>query len=304
MIPTRREVIRIITHQSFPIAQKVFSNLKHQEMPDITSTSVSEATSTSSAAPPSTISKESALSFLASVREGVSPPEYNAFLDVMKAFKQGHISRSTVIVLCRALFHNSADLTRGFMVFVGAQNEDEQTKEEVVPAVVPLAVCRTGAGGMRNATPQLARRAEPKPDFDRAISFVTTVKARFKSAPRTYKDFLKVLDEYKKKKDRDSDGALKVVISRVASLFADHADLREGFVHFLPDSAQARVRRDLGLQESRVESAESPASDKTASESTADESWDTAETDETPTRGYEAAETERETETTAASEPT
>ena len=273
-------------------------------MPEITIASPSTEQAFVPAAPASTAPTiESAHTFLDDLRQSVSPAAYTAFLDTMRMYKRGYVSHLTVVVLCKALLRDSADLTRGFMAFVGeaGQNEGEQnappplttiTRDAEVllqqPRVHYYPFTRRTGVGTPSGSPQAvtgARRAGPRGapdnDVDRAIRFVTSVKARFSSSPQTYKDFLSTLHKYQK--NSTAQGAMKKVISRVAILFADHADLRESFVYFLPDKAQARARHALGLEvavegDTESESAPESAAEGSASEGAPGETAENAET--------------------------
>jgi histone deacetylase complex regulatory component SIN3 len=278
-------------------------------MPDINiaSPSAEPPQAVAPAAPaPTTPTTETARAFLADLRAGVSPSVYTAFLDTMRMYKSGHMTRPTVVVLCQALLRDSADLTRGFMAFLpeGGQNEDgEQNAPPPTARDADVLLRqprthyypytrRTGAGVRNEEAAQPvaeAPRAAPDGDHDRAIRLVTSVKRRFAGSPQTYKEFLKTLHEYQK--SSRAPGAMEKVITRVASLFADHADLREGFVFFLPDKAQAAARRALGLEAAaegdaeRESAAPESAAEGSASEGAAEGTDDSEEAAETPAGG-------------------
>ena len=76
------------------------------------------------------------------------------------------------------------------------------------------------------------------PEFDNAIAYVTAIKKRFAKEPETYKAFLEVLHTYQREQKGIQD-----VLTRVAELFKDHADLLREFTYFLPDAAIEPAQR-------------------------------------------------------------
>ena len=79
-----------------------------------------------------------------------------------------------------------------------------------------------------------------QPEFDHAISYVTTIKRRFASEPRTYQQFLEILHTYQKEQR-----GIREVLEQVSSLFADHPDLLKEFTYFLPEAVQEQAKERL-----------------------------------------------------------
>ena len=79
-----------------------------------------------------------------------------------------------------------------------------------------------------------------QPEFDHAISYVTTIKRRFANQPRTYQQFLEILHTYQKEQR-----GIREVLEQVSSLFADHPDLLKEFTYFLPEAVQEQAKERL-----------------------------------------------------------
>ncbi|KAL3786130.1 hypothetical protein HJC23_010704 [Cyclotella cryptica] len=98
---------------------------------------------------------------------------------------------------------------------------------------------------MPDAPPQMAQRAV---EFDHAIMYVTNIKKRFASQPRTYHTFLEILHTYQKEQR-----GIKEVLEQVSSLFADHPDLLREFTFFLPDAVQEQAKERLSRAAAEAE---------------------------------------------------
>lgn len=98
-------------------------------------------------------------------------------------------------------------------------------------------------------------------EFDHAISYVTTIKRRFKDDPSTYHSFLEILHTYQKEQR-----GIKEVLEQVAHLFQDHPDLLKEFTFFLPDAVQEqakeRLHRAAADSEARLAAAQRAKLDK------------------------------------------
>lgn len=98
---------------------------------------------------------------------------------------------------------------------------------------------------LSDAQPQVAHRAV---EFDHAIMYVTNIKKRFASQPRTYHTFLEILHTYQKEQR-----GIKEVLEQVSSLFADHPDLLREFTFFLPDAVQEQAKERLSRAAAEAE---------------------------------------------------
>jgi paired amphipathic helix protein Sin3a len=80
----------------------------------------------------------------------------------------------------------------------------------------------------------------PAVEFDRGVSYVTSIKRRFANDPSTYNTFLLILHTYQKEQR-----GIKEVLEQVAHLFQDHPDLLKEFTFFLPDADQEQAKERL-----------------------------------------------------------
>ena len=110
----------------------------------------------------------------------------------------------------------------------------------IPPAPIPSNIPQsTGASSVISggpATPSKKNSAQ----FVRAISYVKKIKHRFANDPNVYKTFLASLHSYHKEQKSIYD-----VYMEVAALFADHQDLLEEFVLFLPEQEAAAISNRL-----------------------------------------------------------
>lgn len=83
-------------------------------------------------------------------------------------------------------------------------------------------------------------KSKSSAQFVRAISYVKKIKHRFATEPDIYKTFLAALHSYHKEQK-----TIFEVYMEVASLFADHPDLLEEFVLFLPENEAATITSRL-----------------------------------------------------------
>ena len=93
--------------------------------------------------------------------------------------------------------------------------------------------------------------AHADPDIDKATRYITKIHQRFGGKfgkKSTYRDFLKLLDDYNK--NRDGSGAtsskgIKEVVEKVCKLFYGHQDLLKDFSLFLPDAYQQQAKEHI-----------------------------------------------------------
>ncbi|KAL5725314.1 hypothetical protein ACHQM5_008470 [Ranunculus cassubicifolius] len=132
--------------------------------------------------------------------------KYDEFLEVMKDFKAQRVDTSGVIERVKELFKGHRDLILGFNTFLPK--------------------------GFEITLPLEDEPAPKKPvEFDEAINFVNKIKTRFQNDDHVYKEFLEILNMYRKECKSITD-----VYQEVASLFRQHPDLLEEFTHFLPET--------------------------------------------------------------------
>ncbi|XP_077222252.1 paired amphipathic helix protein Sin3-like 4 [Tasmannia lanceolata] len=134
--------------------------------------------------------------------------KYNEFLEVMKDFKAQRIDTTGVISRVKELFKGHRNLILGFNTFLPKGYE----------ITLPL----------EDDEPPLKKPVE----FEEAIHFVNKIKTRFQNDEHVYKSFLDILNMYRKEHK-----SITEVYQEVASLFQDHHDLLEEFIHFLPDTS-------------------------------------------------------------------
>ncbi|XP_022845041.1 paired amphipathic helix protein Sin3-like 2 isoform X1 [Olea europaea var. sylvestris] len=149
-----------------------------------------------------------ALTYLKEVKDMFQDQKekYDRFLDVMKDFKAQRIDTTGVILKVKELFKGHPNLILGFNTFLPKGYEITLTEEEGAPK----------------------RTVE----FDEAINFVNKIKNRFQDDDRVYKDFLAILNMYRKDHKGIAD-----VYEEVSALFIDHPDLLQQFTRFLPDTS-------------------------------------------------------------------
>ncbi|KAK4784384.1 hypothetical protein SAY86_018752 [Trapa natans] len=142
-----------------------------------------------------------AMTYLGLVRDAFKDKKenYDEFLEVMKDFKSQRIDTLGVMTRVKKLFKGHRDLILGFNMFLpkGYEIKDPPQKKAV--------------------------------EFGEAVCFVNKIKARFHGDPHVYKSFVDILTKY-----RDENTSINKVHQEVSVLFKDHADLLEGFTHFLP----------------------------------------------------------------------
>lgn len=165
-----------------------------------------------------------ALTYLKAVKDIFQDKKdkYDEFLEVMKDFKAQRIDTTGVIGRVKELFKGHRDLILGFNTFlpkgfeITLPSEDEPTPKKPV-------------------------------EFEEAINFVNKIKTRFQHDDRVYKEFLEILNMYRKESK-----SITEVYQEVASLFRQHPDLLDEFTHFLPEAGPVHsparnlpfVRRD------------------------------------------------------------
>ncbi len=91
-------------------------------------------------------------------------------------------------------------------------------------------------------------------EFDHAITYVTTIKKRFATEPRTYQQFLEILHTYQKEQR-----GIREVLEQVSSLFADHPDLLREFTYFLPEAVQEQAKERLQAAAAEAEARQAAA---------------------------------------------
>ncbi|KAL6547201.1 Paired amphipathic helix protein Sin3-like 4 [Orobanche minor] len=139
-----------------------------------------------------------------------SGDKYDDFLDVMKDFKAQRIDTSGVILKVKELFKGYRDLILGFNTFLPKGFEISLPPED---------------------EPFLRKKPV---EFEEAMSFVNKIKTRFQGDDHVYKDFLDILNMYRKENK-----SITEVYQEVSVLFQNHADLLVEFTHFLPDTSGA-----------------------------------------------------------------
>ncbi|KAF9604331.1 hypothetical protein IFM89_005912 [Coptis chinensis] len=132
--------------------------------------------------------------------------KYDEFLEVMKDFKAQRIDTTGVIARVKDLFRGHRDLILGFNTFLPRGYEITLSHEDEHPPKKPV-------------------------EFEEAINFVNKIKTRFENDDRVYKEFLDILNLYRKESK-----SITEVYQEVAILFHTHPDLLEEFTHFLPET--------------------------------------------------------------------
>ena len=163
--------------------------------------------------------KQEALSYLRELKERLHDKKhtYDEFLEIMKEFKSTKIDTEGVIRRVKTIFAGHTDLILGFNQFLpkGHEIKVEDIEREAREA-------QAKASGQK-----------PQVEFVHAISYVNKIKSRFANDERVYKNFLEILNMYRKNLK-----TISQVYEEVAQLFKSHADLLEEFTYFLPDSTQ------------------------------------------------------------------
>lgn len=97
-----------------------------------------------------------------------------------------------------------------------------------------------GSAAAAHVPPGSPGKSKSSAQFVRAISYVKKIKHRFATEPEIYKTFLAALHSYHKEQK-----TIFEVYMEVANLFADHPDLLEEFVLFLPENEAAAITSRL-----------------------------------------------------------
>ena len=161
---------------------------------------------------------EDAMEFLERVRDIFAdrPFIYNSFLAVMKEFKEQSVTTDDVVNRVKLLFKGHPDLLSGFNLFLP-----------------PAYRIRVDAESPPNTA--LSKVEDHKAQqFANAYKYVTKVKKRFAAAPHTYKEFLRVLQQYQM-----VHRSVALVNTQITRLFCSHPDLLSEFATFLPETAAA-----------------------------------------------------------------
>ncbi|XP_024382732.1 paired amphipathic helix protein Sin3-like 4 isoform X2 [Physcomitrium patens] len=155
------------------------------------------------------LTTDDALAYLKAVKEKFQEdkPKYDEFLEVMKDFKAQKVDTAGVISRVKQLFKGHPQLIMGFNAFLPRGYEITQPEEE-----------------------------KPAVEFDQAINYVSKIKSRFATKESVYKQFLEILNFYRK-----GNKTINEVYQEVAKLFADHPDLLEEFTYFLPGTNSAAM---------------------------------------------------------------
>ena len=143
---------------------------------------------------------------------------YDEFLEIMKEFKAQRLDTEGVIKRVKTIFAGHIDLILGFNQFLPRGHE---IRREDMEREAEEARARAQGGG------------KPQVEFVHAISYVNKIKSRFANDERVYKNFLEILNMYRKNLK-----TISQVYDEVAQLFHAHPDLLEEFTYFLPDSTQ------------------------------------------------------------------
>jgi len=157
------------------------------------------------------LTQRDALTYLREVKEKFKNERYvyEAFLDIMKKFKSQELNTQGVIDKVKVLFRGHRSLILGFNTFLPPPYEIK------LPPEPP---------------PGQQRDAKQPVEFNQAISYVNKIKQRFSDNERVYKQFLEILNLYRK-----AQKSITHVYAEVAKLFKDHKDLLEEFENFLPE---------------------------------------------------------------------
>jgi paired amphipathic helix protein Sin3a len=156
---------------------------------------------------------EDAMEFLERVRDIFAdrPFIYNSFLAVMKEFREQSVTTDDVINRVKLLFKGHPDLLSGFNLFLP-----------------PAYRIRVDAESPPNTALSKVEDDKAK-QFASAYQYVTKVKKRFAKAPHTYKEFLRVLQQYQM-----VHRSVDLVNTQITRLFCSHPDLLSEFAMFLP----------------------------------------------------------------------
>ncbi|XP_024008859.1 paired amphipathic helix protein Sin3-like 4 [Eutrema salsugineum] len=149
------------------------------------------------------LTTDDALNYLKTVKEKFQDNRevYDSFLNVMRDFKSQRLDTLGVISKVKELFKGQPELLLGFNTFLPKGFDITLEDDQVVQAN----------------------------GFDKAVSFINKVKARFEGNRDTYTSFLDVLNMYK-----TQNKPIAQVHHEVAILFRDHHDLLVDFANFLP----------------------------------------------------------------------
>uniref|UniRef100_A0A0D6QR38 Histone deacetylase interacting domain-containing protein n=1 Tax=Araucaria cunninghamii TaxID=56994 RepID=A0A0D6QR38_ARACU len=156
------------------------------------------------------LTTDDALAYLKAVKDMFKDKKekYDEFLEVMKDFKAQRIDTAGVIARVKELFKGHRKLILGFNTFLPKGYEITLPPEDEPPP-----------------------KKQPV-EFDQAINYVNKIKTRFQYDELVYKQFLEILNMYRK-----GNKSISEVYEEVATLFKDHQDLLQEFTYFLPDSS-------------------------------------------------------------------
>ena len=127
---------------------------------------------------------------------------YDEFLDIMKEFKANRLDTEGVIKRVKQIFRGHTDLILGFNQFLPKGHE------------ITVADIERGDDDERI---EHGVRAKPQVEFVHAISYVNKIKSRFSNDERVYKNFLEILNMYRKNVK-----TISQVYEEVAQLFKHH----------------------------------------------------------------------------------
>lgn len=165
------------------------------------------------------LTTEDALGYLKDVKDIFKDDnhKYEQFLEVMKDFKAQRIDTAGVIKRVKSLFQGHRDLILGFNAFL----------PEGYEITMPPEVAEENNNSKK----------QPAVEFDQAINYVNKIKARFQKDEHVYKEFLEILNMYRK-----GNKTINEVYQEVATLFENHSDLLEEFTYFLPDTNGSTIQ--------------------------------------------------------------
>ncbi|KAL5533622.1 hypothetical protein ACEPAG_82 [Sanghuangporus baumii] len=173
-----------------------------------------------------------ALDYLDAIKEqsGENRPDvYGEFLNIMKDYKSEIIDTSEVIDRVSSLFKGHDDLIQGFNTFLPPGYRIPCTRD----AIDTTTTSGSTLNGIYNR-PSGVQRDDP-PELDKAVQFVSKVKALYGNNPEKYILFLETLQSYKESQDPDE------AYHKVELLLRDAPpDLLAGLKEFL---VPAGVRR-------------------------------------------------------------
>jgi len=183
--------------------------------------------------------KNAALDYLEQVKTRFENHKevYDKFLDIMKDFQSRILETSGVIKRVSDLFKGERNLILGFNAFLPEgykiteemyQNELSRQREKAMQQARQSQRAKRAPNPSRQAA--AAAAAKKPPELEYAKNYVSKIRKRFKHSPKTYQQFLNILQNY-----QEEQKTVKEVYEQVQRLFQGHNDLLTEFARFLPD---------------------------------------------------------------------